>query len=198
MYHQIQGLRHLAGHVAAAMLCMVLVALATSGCADRHEARTGSEERAEDLDMVFKRIGVIRSPYTPEKGAPRQGRLAPGVESLIVIDPEYEAGLQDIETFSHVIVLYAFDRSSGWNPTVQTPWEEKRHGVFATRSPRRPNPIGMTVVRLTRRSGATLHVQGLDAFDGTVVLDLKPFVPRFDGVEDASHGWLGDGHQGSR
>jgi tRNA-Thr(GGU) m(6)t(6)A37 methyltransferase TsaA len=153
-------------------------------------AASGCRESKGIQDMAFRRIGVVRSPYTPETKAPRQGALAPDVESLIVIDPEFEQGLQDIETFSHVIVLYAFDRSSGWNLLVRTPWEEERHGVFATRSPRRPNPIGMTVVKLIKRSGSTLHVQGFDAFDGTPVLDLKPYVPRFDGVEQADPGWL--------
>lgn len=140
--------------------------------------------------MTFKKIGVIRSAYTPESGAPRQGALAPHAASTIVVDPEYEEGLRDIETFSHLIVLYAFDRSKGWSGLVKTPWEEKRHGVFATRSPRRPNAIGMTVVKLVNREGTTLHVQGLDAFDGTPLLDLKPYVPGFDRVEDAGGGWL--------
>ena len=142
--------------------------------------------------MTFKKIGIIHSPYTPEKKAPRQGGLAPDVESTIVVDSEYEAGLQDIESFSHIIVYYVFDRSSGWNRKVKTPWEEKKHGVFATRSPRRPNPIGMTVVKLAKREGATLHVLGLDAFDGTPLLDIKPYIPKFDRIEDAGGGWLGN------
>jgi tRNA-Thr(GGU) m(6)t(6)A37 methyltransferase TsaA len=163
-----------------AVLYLIIQILAASGCTAITEVQ----------GMSFKRIGIVRSPYTPEKKAPRQGALAPDVESLIVIDPEFEEGLLDIESFSHIIVLYAFDRSSGWTPLVKTPWEEKRHGVFATRSPRRPNPIGMTVVKLNKRSGSTLHVQGLDAFDGTIVLDLKPYVPKFDGIEGADPGWL--------
>jgi tRNA-Thr(GGU) m(6)t(6)A37 methyltransferase TsaA len=143
--------------------------------------------------MVFNKIGIIRSPYSAGKQAPRQGKLAPDVVSSIVMDPEYETGLKDIETFSHIIVFYVFDRSSGWDPLVQTPWEQERHGVFATRSPRRPNPIGMTVVKLVGRSGSTLHVQGLDAFDGSPVIDLKPYILQFDGFENATQGWLGDG-----
>lgn len=135
--------------------------------------------------MAFKRIGVIHSPYNPDKGAPRQGALAPDTGSTIVVDAEYEAGLRDLEDFTHVIVLYAFDRSKGWSLDVKPPGDENTHGVFATRSPRRPNPIGMTVVELVRREGATLHVRGLDAYDGTPVLDLKPYVPRFDRIESA-------------
>ena len=149
--------------------------------------KTETKEEA----MTFKRIGVIHSPYTPKKGAPRQGALAPDVDSTIVVDAEYEAGLKDIETFSHVIVLYAFDRSKGWSSFVKTPWEKELHGVFATRSPRRPNPIGMTVVNLIKREGNTLHVKGLDAFDGTLLLDLKPYIPRVDVIHSADEGWLG-------
>ena len=144
----------------------------------------------KDRGIEFRQIGVIRSPYTPETGAPRQDRRAPDTDSRIVVDAQYEAALQDIESFSHVIVLYAFDRSTGWSPLVQTPWEEKPHGLFATRSPNRPSPIGMTVVRLLRREGALLYVAGLDAFDGTPVLDLKPYIPGVDCITDATEGWL--------
>ena len=144
----------------------------------------------KDRGIEFRQIGAIRSPYTPETGAPRQGRHAPDTESRIIVDAQYEAALQDLESFSHVIVLYAFDQSTGWSPRVQTPWEEKPHGLFATRSPNRPNPIGMTVVRLLRREGAVLYVAGLDAFDGTPVLDLKPYIPGVDRIEDATEGWL--------
>jgi tRNA-Thr(GGU) m(6)t(6)A37 methyltransferase TsaA len=143
-----------------------------------------------DRGIEFRQIGTIRSPYTPESGAPRQGRHAPDTESRIVVDARYEAALQDLESFSHVIVLYVFDESTGWSPLVRTPWEEKPHGLFATRSPNRPNPVGMTVVRLLRREGAVLHVAGLDAFDGTPVLDLKPYVPGVDRIEDATEGWM--------
>jgi len=143
-----------------------------------------------DRGIEFRQIGTIRSPYTPETGAPRQGRHAPDTESRIVVDPDYEAALQDLESFSHVIVLYVFDQSTGWSPLVRTPWEEKLHGLFATRSPNRPSPIGMTVVRLIRREAAVLYVAGLDAFDGTPVLDLKPYLPGVDRIEDATEGWL--------
>ena len=149
-----------------------------------------TEEKPKEQTMVFKKIGIIHAPYTPEKGAPRQGKLAPEVESRIEMGEEYESALQDIETFSHLIVIYYFDRSKGWKPLVQTPWEKKRHGVFATRSPNRPNPIGMTVVKLLRREGTMLFVQGLDAFDGTPVLDLKPYIKKFDCIENAKGGWM--------
>jgi tRNA-Thr(GGU) m(6)t(6)A37 methyltransferase TsaA len=174
----------------------MLIAALPAACDRRHaDEDAPGKEKTEDQVMIFKKIGVIHSPYTPEKKAPRQGALAPDVESTIVVDSEYEAGLQDIESFSHIIVYYVFDRSSGWNRKVKTPWEEKKHGVFATRSPRRPNPIGMTVVKLVKREGATLHVLGLDAFDGTPLLDLKPYIPKFDRIEDAGGGWLRDSNE---
>lgn len=144
----------------------------------------------EDRGIEFRQIATIRSPYTPETGAPRQGAHAPGTESRIVVDGQYETALQDLESFSHVIVLYTFDKSTGWSPLVRTPWEEKLHGLFATRSPNRPSPIGMTVVRLLRREGPVLYVSGLDAFDGSPVLDLKPYMPGVDRIEDATEGWL--------
>jgi tRNA-Thr(GGU) m(6)t(6)A37 methyltransferase TsaA len=142
--------------------------------------------------MILKKIGIIHSPYKLNGEAPRQGRLAPDVESLIQIDSLYEAGLKDIETFSHIYVFYDFNRSNGWNLLIQTPWENERHGIFATRSSRRPNPIAITVVKLVKRTGCTLFVQGLDAFDETPVFDLKPYVPRFDRIEEAQGGWFND------
>ena len=140
--------------------------------------------------FVFRPIGVIHSPYTPKKGAPKQGRFKPDVPAEIEIFPEFEKGLTDLETFSHVWVLYAFDKAKGWSPLTGTPWDKKRRGVFATRSPRRPNPVGLTVVRLVKREGRVLHIQGIDAFDGTPVLDIKPYIPRLDVVRRASPGWL--------
>lgn len=174
----------------------VFVAILAVSCrTDRVKRHVDPLGKAENGSMQFMKIGVIRSPYTPEKKAPRQGRLAPDVESVLVLDPEYESALKDIESFSHILVVYAFDRAAGWDPLVQTPWEETLHGVFATRSPRRPNPIGITVVELVKRVGPRLHVRGLDAFDGTPLLDLKPYMPRFDRIEEAVSGWMGERHR---
>ncbi len=140
--------------------------------------------------VCFHPIGVIHSPYTPETGAPRQGRFRPDVPATIEIFPEYEKGLTDIRSFSHIFVLFLFDRAKGWRPMVKTPWDKTLHGVFTTRSFRRPNPIGLTAVRLVKREGRILHVRGIDAFDGTPVLDIKPYVPRVDSIPEASIGWL--------
>jgi tRNA-Thr(GGU) m(6)t(6)A37 methyltransferase TsaA len=142
--------------------------------------------------LTFTSIGIVRSPYASSADAPRQGRFRPEVVSTIELHAGLEEALTHIESFSHIIVLYAFDRSVGWEPLVRTPWDETRHGVFATRSPRRPNPIGLTVVELVRRAGTALRVKGLDALDGSMVLDLKPYIPPVDSIAAANRGWLGD------
>jgi tRNA-Thr(GGU) m(6)t(6)A37 methyltransferase TsaA len=176
---------------AGLLLLIGIWCAAALSCGEEQTGGTKEKKQAEEWSMVCKSIGVIRSPYTPEKGAPHQGGLAPETESTIVLEPEYEEGLTEIENFSHIIVLYAFDRMSGWSTMVKPPWDDKQRGVFASRSPRRPNPIGMTVAKLVEREGAVLRVQGLDAFDGTPVLDLKPYVPRFDRVDAATGGRSG-------
>jgi tRNA-Thr(GGU) m(6)t(6)A37 methyltransferase TsaA len=177
-----------AGLLPAAVLTAIVSLPSCTGESSREGGRTSG--LLKDRGIEFRQIGTIRSPYSPETAAPRQGRHAPDTESRIVVDAQYEAALRDLESFSHVIVLYAFDKTTGWSPLVRTPWEEKSHGLFATRSPNRPSPVGMTVVRLLRREGAVLHVAGLDAFDGTPVLDLKPYLPGVDRIEDATEGWM--------
>ena len=170
----------------------------------RHQEGQGtmSPTRSEDPSpapedpLQLVPIGYIHSPHTPEAGAPHQGRRAPGSRATIEVAAEYEAGLRDLETFSHIIVIYAFDQAGDWQPMVQTPWDETPHGVFAVRSPNRPNPIGLTIVELEGRSGRTLAVRGLDAYDGSPVLDIKPYIPSVDIVEGASSGWL-EGRSGS-
>ena len=168
---------------AGSLLLLAIICAAALSCGEDRAEGSMDKKQTEEWSMVCRSIGVIRSPYTPEKGAPRQGGLAPETESTIVLEAESEEGLTGIENFSHIIVLYAFDRSSGWSAMVKPPWGDKRRGVFASRSPRRPNPIGMTVAKLVEREGAVLRVQGLDAYDGTPVIDLKPYVPRFDKVD---------------
>ena len=173
------------GHAIQAVFCAVIFLLAVSCRTSDHGKPAISGEKAEDRCMVFNSIGVVHSPYTPEKGAPRQGWLAPDVESTIELDPEFEKCLEGNENYSNIIVLYYFDRSKGWNPIVERPGVGKRRGLFATCSPRRPNPIGMTEVKLVKRSGSTLHVLGLDAYDNTPVLDIKPVLHRCE-FEDGS------------
>ncbi len=132
---------------------------------------------------VLKPIGIIRSPYLRRGEAPRQGRLS-DTESVIEIYPAYEDGLQDVDNHRHLIALYWFDRSDRRLLKATPPGSGTEHGVFATRSPERPNPIGFAVIDLLARDGCRLTVRGLDAFDGTPLLDLKPYFPDLDCVRD--------------
>ena len=130
-------------------------------------------------------IGVFHSPLTPKTGAPRQGRLAPEVKATIEIFPEYESCVEGLESFSHVYVLFVFDRSGKWTASVHPPQAKKPRGLFSTRSPNRPNPIGLTAVRLVGRKGRILHVEGIDAFDNTPIVDIKPYVGSIDSFPEA-------------
>ncbi len=130
-------------------------------------------------------IGVFHSPLTPKTGAPRQGRLAPEVKATIEVFPEYEGCVAGLESFSHVYVLFVFDRSKKWTASVRPPRAKTSRGLFSTRSPNRPNPIGLTVVRLVGREGRMLHVEGVDAFDNTPIVDIKPYVGSIDSFPNA-------------
>ena len=112
-------------------------------------------------------------------------------DGVLAILPEFEAGLTDIEGFSHLVVLWEFDRSHGFELLGTPPSDNRPHGVFATRSPRRPNPIGLTIVELLRREAAELHVRGVDMLDGTPILDLKPLLSSIP-PESLRRGWLAD------
>jgi tRNA-Thr(GGU) m(6)t(6)A37 methyltransferase TsaA len=140
--------------------------------------------------VTYTPIGVIRSPFSDPKGMPIQPSGAAGVKGRIEVAPEFAAGLKDLEGFSHVILVYHFHRSEGYALEVTPFMDDVPRGLFATRAPRRPNPIGLSVVRLLRIEGAILHVEGIDAIDGTPLLDIKPYVPQFDAPEAARIGWL--------
>lgn len=139
----------------------------------------------------FRPIGFVRSPYTDTKAIPKGIGVKHEAEGVIQILPEFAAGLMDVEGFSHLFVLWAFDRSEGFDLTGRTPADDRPHGVFATRSPRRPNPIGLTVVELLRRDDGVLHVRGVDMLDGTPVLDLKPYMSSVP-AETLRRGWLAE------
>lgn len=134
-----------------------------------------------------KVIGIIHSPYKTKAECPPQGNNS---ISEVVIFKEYEAGLQDLETFSHIHVLYWMHKSSGYSLSVVTPWDTNPHGLFAVRSPDRPNPIGYTVVELIEIDKNVLKVRGLDAIEGTPVIDIKPYIPKIDTKPDAGEGWI--------
>lgn len=134
------------------------------------------------MNFEIHPIGVVRSPYTEKKDAPRQGRLSDTV-SKIVIDEKYRSGLDDVETKSHLIVLSWFDRADRTLLRATPPHDPVEHGVFATRSPNRPNPVAFSVVDLLGREENVLFVRGLDALDGTPVVDIKPYSPGIDCVK---------------
>lgn len=139
---------------------------------------------------AFQPIGLIRSPFTRKDQTPIQPYRS-RAEGQVMLLPDYEAGLDGLEAFSHIILLYFFHHAEPGYDLVVTPYlDEGPHGLFATRYPRRPNPIGLSVVRLVRREGHILHVDGIDVLDGTPLLDIKPYVPPFDAFPDATMGWL--------
>jgi len=137
----------------------------------------------------WKPIGVIRSPHTRAEETPIQPVYANGIPGRVEVFPEYERGLQDLEGFSHIYLLYVFDRAEGSRLEVTPFLEDRPHGVFATRAPSRPNPLGLSLVRLVRREGWVLHVEDIDILDGTPLLDIKPYSARFDSREGVRSGW---------
>jgi len=141
--------------------------------------------------FTSKPIGFVRSPYQQTKDVPRGLGAQHNAEGILEILPEFAPGLQDIEGFSHLFVLWEFDRSETFELVGTSPADHREHGVFATRSPRRPNPIGLTVVQLIRRNGANLHVQGIDMLDGTPILDLKPYMSSIPETK-LRRGWLAE------
>jgi len=137
-------------------------------------------------------IGFIRSPYRETSAIPKGPGAKHEAEGVVELLREFEPGLKDIEGFSHLFVLWEFDRADGFDLIAHPPTDEKRpHGVFATRSPRRPNPIGLTVVELLRRDGSSLYVRGVDMLDGTPVVDIKPYLSSIP-QEKLKRGWLAE------
>jgi tRNA-Thr(GGU) m(6)t(6)A37 methyltransferase TsaA len=141
--------------------------------------------------FAMEPVGVVRSPFTDPAQIPKGPGAEHQAQGTIEIRPELEPGLQDIEGFSHLYVIWVFDRSGPAELLGTPPTDDKPHGVFATRSPYRPCPIGLTVVRLLGRSGRVLQVGGVDMLDGTPVLDLKPYLSSVR-AEDLRLGWFGE------
>jgi len=137
-------------------------------------------------------IGVVHSPFGERADAPRQPVVAADVEGTVQLfaGRGYEDALCDLASWDHIWLVVWFDRNRGFRPKVTPPRGEEKRGLFATRSPYRPNPIGLSAVRLLAVRGLVLHVRGLDLLDGTPVLDIKPYVPYTDSIPTANHGWL--------
>jgi tRNA (adenine37-N6)-methyltransferase len=136
-------------------------------------------------------IGYVRSPYTGTKQIPKGLGTQHEAEGVLEIHPEFERGLTDIDGFSHLFVIWVFDGSQGVELVGAPPSDHRSHGVFATRSPLRPNPIGLTVVELLRRDGRMLHVRGVDMLEGTPILDIKPYLSSVS-PEKLRRGWLAE------
>ena len=135
-------------------------------------------------------IGVIHSPYIMKEDCPIQGAAAPQGRGQVEIFPQYAEGLETIECFSHLYLFYLFDRAGEIRLSRPTFLDDTPHGVFASRHPSRPNNIGFSVVKLEKRSGNMLEVSEIDVLDQTPLIDIKPYIPRFDLRPDASNGWV--------
>jgi tRNA-Thr(GGU) m(6)t(6)A37 methyltransferase TsaA len=135
-------------------------------------------------------IATIHTPYTRTEGMPIQPAGSAGVCGTIEVLEEYRAGLRDLEGFSHIILLYHFHRSRGFDLRVVPFMDTELRGLFATRAPNRPNPIGLSVVRLEKIENGVLHIRDVDMLDGTPLLDIKPYVPEFDAPAVVRTGWL--------
>jgi tRNA (adenine37-N6)-methyltransferase len=136
-------------------------------------------------------IGFVSSPYSDAGQVPKGLGAKHEADGVLKILPQFEPGLSDIEGFSHLFVIWEFDRSKGFDLSGTPPSDNRPHGVFATRSPRRPNPIGLTVVELLGRKGCELHVRGVDMLDGTPILDVKPYLSSVP-AEKLRRGWLAE------
>lgn len=143
------------------------------------------------MDIIeYRQIGIIHSKFRGTYGTPIQPAGARDVEGVVEVFQDYIESLQDLEGFSHIILLYHFHLAGTFSPIVKPYMDDKEHGVFATRTPSRPNPIGISVVRLVEIKGEKLYVQDVDVVDGTPLLDIKPYVPEFDTRKVERIGWL--------
>jgi tRNA-Thr(GGU) m(6)t(6)A37 methyltransferase TsaA len=147
-------------------------------------------ERERAMAFSYRPIGIIRSPYKDPAGMPIQPRGARGVRGTVEIYEEYRPGLSDLEGFSRIILIYPFHSSAGYSLVVTPFLDTRPRGVFSTRAPRRPNSIGLSIVRLEVVRGGELVIGDVDILDGTPLFDVKPYVPAFDAYPDERSGWL--------
>ena len=142
------------------------------------------------MSITFTPIGTIETPFDDLKGMPIQPSGADKIQGTIIIDKEYEEGLSDLEGFSHIILLYHFHKSKGYNLMVKPFMDDQQRGLFSTRAPRRPNSIGLSIVQLIKIENNKISIQGIDVLSGTPLIDIKPYVPGFDAREVTKLGWL--------
>jgi tRNA-Thr(GGU) m(6)t(6)A37 methyltransferase TsaA len=141
--------------------------------------------------ITLEPIGVVRSPFTATSQIPKGPGAKHDAEGVLEMRPELEIGLTDVEGFSHLFVIWIFDRANGSSLLASPPSDNRTHGVFATRSPRRPNPLGLTVVELLSRDGTRLNVRGVDMLDGSPIVDIKPYLSSVP-IEKIRRGWLAE------
>jgi tRNA-Thr(GGU) m(6)t(6)A37 methyltransferase TsaA len=142
------------------------------------------------MKIAFTPIGIIHSPFEEAEEIPIQPAAGAGVKGTVEVFEEFQPGLKDLDGFSHIILLYQFHRSHGFKLRVVPFLDSKLRGLFATRAPKRPNPIGISVVQLDKVERRLLHIQNLDILNGTPLLDIKPYVPEFDAATVVRTGWL--------
>ena len=142
------------------------------------------------MEKIIKPIGIIHSPFEDKEACPIQPLYSKDASGSVEVYQEYAQGLQDLESFSHIYLLYLFDRAGKIELVRPTFLDDTPHGIFASRHPCRPNGIGISVVKLTARDKNILKVKGIDVLDGTPLIDIKPYVPRFDSFSGASNGWI--------
>jgi len=138
----------------------------------------------DSSSIVYNPIGILHTDYTRKTGAPRQGILIPNSEGRIEVYPEYHQALESLDSYKYIMILYHLHEVKKWEPLVRPPGATKEYGLFATRTPNRPNPIGFSVVKLEKIEKGILYVSGVDAFDGTPVLDIKPHIPSIDCIQN--------------
>lgn len=146
--------------------------------------------KAMKKSITIKPIGIIKTPYKESKGIPIQGKFEKGVKGTIRLFPKYQAGLKDLEGFSHLILIYYFNRSKEEHLTGKPFLEDVEHGIFAIRSPHRPNHIGFSIVKLENVKNSIITFSEVDILDNTPLLDIKPYVKYFDGRNKVKNGWI--------
>ncbi len=140
-------------------------------------------------NIIYRPIGIIRSEHTEPEKTPIQPVYCEGCRGRAEVFPEFAAGLRDLQGFSHIYLVYHFNKTNEPQLIVKPFLQDAQRGIFATRAPCRPNPIGLSIVKLVRREGNILYLDSVDVLDGTPLLDIKPYVGRFDCIEDTRNGW---------
>jgi tRNA-Thr(GGU) m(6)t(6)A37 methyltransferase TsaA len=179
------------------MEAVVMAAPNAEAVLTRRREAARAAARQTTTPVALRPIGTVRSPYTRTDQVPKGPGAGHEAEGILDIRPDLEEGLADIEGFSHLYVVWVFHRVTGAELTAHPPTDDRPHGVFATRSPQRPNPIGLTVVRLLGRERHQLRVRGIDMLDGTPILDIKPYLSSVP-PEELRRGWLEDAERRRR